>query len=178
MRILICATLLCAAASLLTACAGGERAAVGSNGNAAQSNAKSSIAHAPSGAKPADATNAAAPGVASSHGSAPATPGGPSREKSPVDTSAFDAKIKKAVERVKAGDASAADKKAAADAYLERAESYWSAGDPSLYKYALADYRSVVHYQPDNRQAKERIDYLISIYKSMKRPVPELSNEQ
>ena len=117
-------------------------------------------------------------GVVSSHcgvGAAPAADGGSDR--SLVDTSELDARIKKAAEKAKAAGASAADKKAAADAYLARANVYWSAGQPRLYKYALADFRQVLKYDPDNDEARQKIDTIEGIYKSMGRPIPEVSQE-
>jgi hypothetical protein len=119
------------------------------------------------------------PPVASSHGasSAPATPpAGPARPG--VDTSALDAKIAGALARAKAPRAGAADRKAAAAAYLERGNVYWSAGDPTLYKFALADFKSVLVYDPGHAEATAKRDEIIRIYRRMKRPVPELSNEK
>jgi len=117
-------------------------------------------------------------GVVSSHGgvgAAPAADGGSDR--SLVDTSELDARIKKASEKAKSSGASAADKKAAADAYLARANVYWSAGQPRLYKYALADFRQVLKYDPENDEAKQKIDTIEGIYQSMGRPIPEVSPE-
>jgi hypothetical protein len=85
----------------------------------------------------------------------------------------LDAKIEKAVAKANAKGATATDKKAAADAYKDRANYYWGAGNVQLYKFALGDYRRVLRYDPDNEEAKERIDYLISIYHSLNRPVPD-----
>lgn len=73
--------------------------------------------------------------------------------------------------------ATQADKQAAAAAYLERANIFMNAGRPALYKYALRDYRRTLHYQPDNKQAQESANTIVSIYQSMGRPVPELGNE-
>ena len=99
-------------------------------------------------------------GVVSSHGGAAATtpPAGGSSDRSLLDTSQLDARIKKASEKAKASGASAADKKAAAEAYLARGNEYYSAGQPRLYKYALADFREVLKYDPDNSEAKEKVD--------------------
>ena len=69
------------------------------------------------------------------------------------------------------------DKKAAADAYLARGNVYYSAGQPRLYKYALADFRQVLKYDPENGDAKGKVDTIESIYKSLGRPIPEVSPE-
>ena len=117
-------------------------------------------------------------GVVSSHGGGgAATAAGGESDRSLVDTAELDARIKKAAGKAKASGASAADKKAAADAYLARANVYWSAGQPRLYKYALADFRQVLKYDPDNDEARQKIDTIEGIYQSMGRPIPEVSPE-
>ena len=170
MRLRYCLLSLCAALTL-TACA---REAELTSTNATQSNApaggKTSIAHGTAADKPG------VPPLASSHGGA--TPGSIEQDRALLDTSALDAKIQQAVTKAKAGNASAADKRAAADAYLERATLYWGAQNTALYKFALADYKSVLIYDPGNEEAKERMDYIISIYKQLGRPVPQVSNEK
>lgn len=95
-------------------------------------------------------------------------------EETGMDTSALDAKIAKAEEKATAQNATEADKLAAAAAYLERADIFMNAGKPTLYKYALRDYRRTLRYQPDNKQAQDSANMIVSIYKSMGRPVPEL----
>jgi hypothetical protein len=115
-------------------------------------------------------------GVVSSHsgpGNNSATGGAAPSDKAPVATPELDSKIEKAIAKAKASGATAADKKAAAAAYMERADFYWSSENVQLYRYALGDYRRVLRYDPENGQAKERIDYLISIYQSLNRPVPD-----
>jgi hypothetical protein len=52
-----------------------------------------------------------------------------------------------------------------------------NAGRPTLYKYALRDYRRTLRYQPDNQQAQNSVKTIVDIYKSLGRPVPELGNE-
>jgi tetratricopeptide (TPR) repeat protein len=122
--------------------------------------------------------NTSGVGVVSSHGGGnPAPASDSASERSLADTAELDARIKKAAEKAKAPGASAADKKAAADAYLARANVYWSAGQPRLYKYALADFRQVLRYDPDNDEARQKIDTIVGIYQSMGRPVPEVSPE-
>ena len=123
--------------------------------------------------------NTSGVGVVSSHGggggnSAAADSGS---ERSLADTAELDARIKKAAEKAKAPGAGAADKKAAAEAYLARGNVYYSAGQPRLYKYALADFRQVLKYDPENDEAKGKVDTIESIYKSMGRPIPEVGPE-
>ena len=122
--------------------------------------------------------NTSGVGVVSSHGggdNSTAADGGSDR--SLVDTAELDARIKKAAEKAKASGAGAADKKAAAEAYLARGNVYYSAGQPRLYKYALADFRQVLKYDPENDEAKEKVNTIESIYKSMGKPIPEVNPE-
>lgn len=125
--------------------------------------------------------NTSGVGVVASHGggastSTPAAADSAS-ERSLVNTSELDARIKKAAEKAKASGASAADKKTAAEAYLARGNVYYSAGQPRLYKYALADFRQVLKYDPENDEAKEKVNTIESIYKSLGRSIPEVSPE-
>jgi hypothetical protein len=136
------------------------------NANSQAANSQTSIQH---GASPASDA-----GVAASHGGAPAA----SATKPPVETPELDAKIEKAEAKAKAAGASDADKKAAARAYFDRANFFRDQGSPALYKFALADYRRGLRYDPADEDARAKMDEIVSIYKSMGRPVPELGNEQ
>ncbi|HEV2707013.1 MAG TPA: hypothetical protein VGV59_13890 [Pyrinomonadaceae bacterium] len=91
---------------------------------------------------------------------------------SEIDTTALDAKITRAVARADAPAATRADKKAAAKAYFERADIYRDAGNPRLYRFALGDYRRGLRYDPTNADARAKMDEIVSIYQSMRRPVP------
>lgn len=164
-----------AATAALAAC-GGASAPTASkqNANGASNNAQTSLQH---GASPAGN-----PGVTSSHGGAtPAGGGGPATgaasTKPPVETPELDAKVEKAEAKAKAGGASAADKKAAAAAYFERADFFRDQGSPQLYRFALADYRRGLRYDPSASGPRQRMDEIVQIYQSMGRPVPELGNE-
>jgi hypothetical protein len=110
--------------------------------------------------------------VATGHGSAAPQAAAPSGPGGTVDTSAYDAKIKQAEAKAKSSTATDADKKAAAAAYLERANVYYTAGQPSLYKFALGDFRIALKYDPSNDEARAKLDQIVSIYQSMGRPVP------
>jgi hypothetical protein len=114
-----------------------------------------------------------APPVAVAHGGAPPS-SGPSGS---VDTSALDKKIKQAETKAKAPKAAQADKLAAATAYLERANIFYNAGQPTLYKFALRDFRRTLHYDPNNAEARDKQDQIVQIYQQMGRPVPDLGNE-
>ncbi len=113
--------------------------------------------------------------VASSHGggdNAGASSNTPAQDKPPVETPELDAKIDKAAAKAKEAAASAADKKAAVAAYMERGNFFYNASDKRLYRYALGDFRRALRYEPDNAEAKEKIEMIESIYKSLGRPVP------
>lgn len=113
------------------------------------------------GAEAQQATKAKAPGGAS----------GP-------DTSALDKRIEQAEAKAKAAGATQADKMAAASAYLERANLFYSAGQPTLYKFALRDFRLTLRYDPNNVEARAKRDQIVDIYtNSLHRPVPDLGNE-
>jgi hypothetical protein len=165
------ATLPALAACALTIACGGAPAPVArtSNSNSQSNGAQTSIQH---GASPSSDA-----GVASSHGGAPPS-GANSSLKPSVETPELDAKIEKAEAKAKAAGASDADKKAAARAYFERANFFRDQGSPSLYKFALRDYRVGLRYDPTDKDARGKMDQIVEIYKSMGRPVPDLGNEQ
>jgi hypothetical protein len=124
------------------------------------------------------------PPIASAHGdnaSAPAAPAAPastSADKPSLATPELDAKIEKAEAKAKAAGASDADKKAAAAAYVERANVYYTAQQPSLYKFALGDFRRALRYDPANEDARAKMDQIVSIYNSLGRPVPTNGQDQ
>jgi len=126
-------------------------------------------------------TQESAPPIVSAHGGAippmSSGVGGASADKTDMDTSALDAKIAQAERKAKAPNATDADKRIAAAAYLERGHMFYNAQQPSLYKFALRDLRKVLRYEPDNADAREKVDTIVAIYQSMNRPVPELGNE-
>lgn len=113
------------------------------------------------------------PPVSVAHGSQPPA-GGPSGG---PDTAALDKKIEQAEAKAKASGASQADKVAAAAAYLERGNVFYSAGQPTLYKFALRDFRRALRFDSNNAEARAKHDQIVEIYKGMGRPVPELGNE-
>ena len=163
--------LTCGAALLASGC-GTPSATNNANGNAATPTTSNQSSR---------TSNAALPPVSSAHGDnaipAPsaAAPASSSTQKPGIDTAALDAKIEKAEAKAKGG--KQADKLAAAAAYVERANVYRDAGQPMLYKFALGDYRRALRYQPDNAEARAKMDEIVRIYKSMNKPVPENGNE-
>src|SRR5687768_5062418 len=103
---------------------------------------------------------------------------GQSNQNAPVeiegwDLSALDARIAEMAAKAVGSGASSRDKIAAANAYLERANVLRNAGRPHLYKLAVGDYRRVLRLQPENREARERLEEIVSIYVGLARPVPE-----
>jgi len=159
-------------AALLTSCGANPPATTSrQNSNAAANNAQTSIQH---GTSPS--TNL---GVASSHSGAADAPAGAasSSTRPPVETPELDVKIEKAEAKAKAAGASEADKKAAAAAYFERADFYRDQGMPTLYKFALRDYRIGLRFDPSATEPREKMDEIVKIYQSMGRPVPDLGNE-
>ena len=165
-----------AAAALTASCAGPNAPVATSNRNSnAQANAaQTSTQH---GTSPS-----ANLGVASSHGGGAESPAGANgaspSTKPPVETPELDAKIQKAEAKARAAGAGEADKKAAAVAYFERADFYRDQGMPVLYKFALADYRCGLRYDPNADEPRARMDEIVKIYQSMGRPVPELGCAQ
>jgi len=124
------------------------------------------------------------PPVSVAHGAPPpasgAPPAGGPQAGGPSgapDTSALDKKIEQAEAKAKAPKASDADKKAAAAAYVERANVFYNAGQPMLYKFALRDFRLALRYDPSNEEAVSKRDQIVQIYQQMGRPVPDLGNE-
>jgi hypothetical protein len=125
---------------------------------------------------PAQSTQANDAAVA--HGAPPsANTSPPSSGSSGTDTAALDKKVEQAEAKAKAPRATEADKQAAAAAYLERANVFYSAGNPTLYKFALRDFRRTLRYDASNQEARAKEQQIVEIYQSMGRPVPTLGNE-
>ncbi|MCA1642503.1 MAG: hypothetical protein LC785_11255 [Acidobacteria bacterium] len=121
------------------------------------------------------------PPVASAHGGGAAstpTTSASAAEKPSMATPELDARIAKAEAKAKAPGATDADKKAAAAAYVARADVFYSAQQPMLYKFALGDFRRALRYDPRNGEARAKMDEIVSIYQSMGKPVPTNGQEQ
>jgi hypothetical protein len=164
-------TLACGAALFASGCSTPSATNNTTNTNSAPSNNTSSRA-----------SNSGLPPVSSAHGDNPTVvpptttaPAANNSAKPGIDTAALDTKIERAEAKAKGGQQ--ADKLAAAAALVERGNVYRDAGQPSLYKFALGDYRRALRYQPDNAEAREKMEEIVSIYQSMGRPVPENGND-
>ncbi|HEY0169663.1 MAG TPA: hypothetical protein VGB98_01330 [Pyrinomonadaceae bacterium] len=172
-KLLVGSLLVCAA--MLASCGGANPPVATTsnrNSNAPSGNSQTSLQH---GTSPS-----ANLGVASSHGGgadSAAGGGAAASTKPPVETPELDAKIEKADAKARASGASQPDKKAAAAAYFERADFYRDQGLPTLYKFALRDYRIGLRYDPSASGPRERMDEIVKIYQSMGRPIPDLGNE-
>jgi hypothetical protein len=148
---------------LLTACgspAGGNSANTASAQVASAANSSQTVA---------------VPPVSSAHGGATQSkpaPGAASTDKPDLPTPELDIKIAKAEAKAQAPGATDADKKAVSAAYGERANVYRDAGRPALYKFALGDYRRALRYDPNNADARSKMDEIVAIYQQMGRPVP------
>lgn len=88
------------------------------------------------------------------------------------DLSSFDAKVREAASRAGAPGAGEAERRALAEALAARADFFWGAGVPHFYRHALGDYRHVLRLRPGHALARRRSEDIVSIYKSMARPVP------
>jgi hypothetical protein len=181
---LLALSLTLAALAALNACSSGNEQRASNQSTANTTTATTTTTTAPpaqtTNAPPADASQTSPIAPAHRSGgadSAPSASSSPANEATGMDTSAQDARIAQAEARAKAKNATQADKLAAAAAYMERADIFMQAGRPTLYKYALRDYRRTLRYQPDNRQAQDSINTIVAIYKQLGRPVPELGNE-
>ena len=122
--------------------------------------------------------SADAPPFAVAHGSPSANGVTPQASgQSGPDTSALDKKVEQADAKAKSPGATPADKQAAAAAYLERGNLFYNAGTPSLYKFALRDFRRTLRHDPNNQEARAKQQEIVRIYNSLGRPVPDLGNE-
>jgi hypothetical protein len=92
----------------------------------------------------------------------------------PIDTKSFDADIANADKTLKSKPNDDASKKALAEAYYKRAVALT---DARQYASALGDYRRTLKYDPDNAQAKQWVDQIVSIYDSMGRESPPEGQE-
>jgi hypothetical protein len=120
----------------------------------------------------------AAPSTSIAHGVPPSTNTPPlSAGPSGPDTAALDKKVEEAEAKAKAPKATEGDRQAAAAAYLERGNLFYNAGNPSLYKFALRDFRRTLRYDSNNAEARAKQQQIVDIYQSMGRPVPDLGNE-
>src|ERR1044071_3869790 len=157
------------AALVCTACGSSEQSQSSAGGAEAMPTA--TVKTPAQSAQPTDA-----PSTSIAHGAPPATSAPPlGAQSGTADTAALDKKVEEA--EAKAPKATQTEKQAAAAAYLARGNFYYSAGNPSLYKFALRDFRRTLRYDPNNEEARAKQQQITEIYQSMGRPVPDLGNE-
>lgn len=100
--------------------------------------------------------------------SAPAAPG-KSAGGEAIDTSEYDARVKRLEEQSKKTPKDEKVRKQLAAAYLERGNALTGARQ---YQAALGDYRRTLRLDPDNEEARYWSDTIIGILKQMNREVP------
>jgi tetratricopeptide (TPR) repeat protein len=157
MRILLCGAACCFAALALASCGGAPTAA---NQNAASTNqptaSNTQSTHSPVvSASPKTTTTAASGGEF-------------------VDTSKYDAEIKRLEEKAKKSPADQATRTALAKAYTDRGDALTGVRQ---YRAALGDYRRALRFDPNNGQAQQMAGTIIGILKSMGRDVPPEGQE-
>lgn len=119
----------------------------------------------------AGAQSARPPSVASSPKSANASAGSSGEF---VDTSKYDAEIKRLEERAKKNAADQQTRLVLAKAYADRGDALTGVRQ---YNAALGDYRRALRNDPNNEQARQMAGTIISIYKGMGREVPPEGQE-
>jgi len=92
----------------------------------------------------------------------------------PIDTKEMDADIAKAESFVRSKPNDAEAKKSLSEAYYKRAVALT---DARQYASALGDYRRTLKYDPDNAQARNWVEQIVSIYDSMGRESPPEGQE-
>ena len=92
----------------------------------------------------------------------------------PIDTTRFDKAIIEAEKAFKAKPSDETTQKALAAAYYERA---FALTEARQYASALGDYRRTMKYDPENAEAKEWIDQIVSIYTMLKKQPPNEGEE-
>ncbi|HEX8774195.1 MAG TPA: hypothetical protein VF735_11340 [Pyrinomonadaceae bacterium] len=91
-----------------------------------------------------------------------------------VDTSKFDAEIKRLEDRAKKSPADQQTRIALAKAYADRGDALTGVRQ---YNAALGDYRRALRNDPSNEQARQMAGTITSIYKGMGREVPPEGQE-
>ncbi len=165
MRILLSSAACCLAALALGACGGSNSSPTAANQNAASTNQTTVTNTQSSGAR--SPSVAASPGAATSQ-----TP--PSGGGEFVDTSTYDAEIKRLEEKAKKNPADQATRLALAKAYTDRGDALTGVRQ---YRAALGDYRRALRFDPNNGQAQQMSGTIIGILKSMGRDIPTEGQE-
>jgi cytochrome c-type biogenesis protein CcmH/NrfG len=92
----------------------------------------------------------------------------------PIDTSKYDAEIKRLERQAEMRPGDDASRLALAKAYVARANALTQAHQ---YRAALGDYRRALRYDPDNDEARQWAATITGILQSMGREVPTEGNE-
>lgn len=92
----------------------------------------------------------------------------------PIDTKEFDSAIATAQKALKAKPNDKPAKQILSVAYFKRAVALT---DARQYASALGDYRRAMKYDPDNAEAKDWIEKIVSIYETMNREAPPEGQE-
>ncbi|HVG35987.1 MAG TPA: hypothetical protein VM911_23235 [Pyrinomonadaceae bacterium] len=162
-RIIFCTAALCLVALGLCACGNSTSAPGVTNQNTVSTNQTTASQTTTQSARPPSSAN-------SSGTSAPTAAGGGEF----VDTSKYDAEIKRLEERAKKNPADQTTKVALAKAYTDRGDALTGARQ---YRSALGDYRRALRLNPNDEQARQMSGTIISILQSMKRDVPPEGQE-
>src|ERR1043165_4388339 len=158
-----CTAALCLTALSLCACSGGSSTSTTSTQTATNQNTVSTNQTTVSQGSTQSAHTTAT--AASPRAATPSAAG----MGEPVDTSKYDAEIKRLEERGKKKAGDQATQLALAKAYADRGDALTGVRQ---YRAALGDYRRALRLDPNNEQAKQMSGTIISILKSMGRDVP------
>lgn len=159
------AVALCFVALGLCACSGG-----GSNSAPTVTNQNAASTNQTTVSQGSTQSAHTSPTAASSKAATPSAAGGGE----PVDTSKYDAEIKRLEERAKKKAGDQATQLALAKAYTDRGDALTGARQ---YRAALGDYRRALRLNPNDEQARQMSGTIISILKSMGRDVPPEGQE-
>lgn len=168
MRILLCGAGCCFAALALVAC-GSNGTPTAANQNATSTN-QTTVANTQSSSNNSSARSpsvAASPKVATPQA---ATSGGGEF----VDTSRYDAEIKRLEEKARKKTPDQATRLALAKVYTDRGDALTGVRQ---YRAALGDYRRALRLDPNDEQARQMSGTIIGILKSMGRDVPPEGQE-
>ena len=164
MSILLRGAACCFAALTLGACGNSGGAPTAANQTATSTN-QTTVTNTQSVAR--------SPSVAASP-STVATSQAPSGGGEFVDTSTYDAEIKRLEEKAKKNPADQATRLALAKAYTDRGDALTGVRQ---YRAALGDYRRALRFDPNNGQAQQMSGTIIGILKSMGRDIPPEGQE-
>lgn len=123
-------------------------------------------------------THSAQPSATQTNTSTPAAPSGNSPtmtgQARAIDTAELDAAVAKAEKEQKQKSKDETAKTALVEAYLNRADALTQAAQ---YRSALGDYRRALKLDPNNQEAKQWIDQITGIFKSLNREPPKEGEE-